>query len=427
MGTILVAYSSLIFEKRLNGETIMITKKFSFILFVAVLIITQLACNAQANQPTPDPFATLNGLYTASALTQAAGGVPTSQTPTPGLPQPAATLVVAPPTMTPFPTVVVAAPTSRCDAAQFLADVTYPDGSLVSKKSSFVKIWRIKNVGACTWTSSYSMSFVGGDQMNGPSDVGMPGNVNPGQYIEIPVTFKAPKEDGKYRGYWKLRNASGVLFGIGAQADSAVWVDIRVMGDAFTAYDFSGKYCDAAWKNKKDNLACPGGEGDANGFVLKLDDPTLEDNADTSTWGLLMVPQDKDNGIIKGTYPAFTVKDGDHFRATIGCQHKSKKCDVIFRLDYEVNGEIKTLGSWHEVYEGKVYPIDLDLSVFAGKSVKFILFVSTNGTSDQDHAIWLNPRITRMGTPTASPTITPTPTPTGTPTQTPTPTNTSTP
>ncbi len=55
------------------------------------------------------------------------------------------------------------------------------------------------------------------------------------------------------------------------------------------------------------------------------------------------------------------------FRTIVNCQHNSKKCDVIFRLDYKNNGQIKTLASWHEVYEGNYYPVDLDLSSLAGR------------------------------------------------------------
>jgi hypothetical protein len=43
-------------------------------------------------------------------------------------------------------------PVSRCDAAAFVSDVTYPDGSDVTLGSTFTKIWRLKNVGTCTWT-----------------------------------------------------------------------------------------------------------------------------------------------------------------------------------------------------------------------------------------------------------------------------------
>ena len=126
----------------------MFNKKFPIIFFTVFMVIVQLACNFPSNTATPDPFATLNGLYTASALTLEAASTPTGFTTTPGLPLPTATMggsVIA--TNTLIPTVSV--PVSRCDAAQFLSDVTYPDGSLVTRKDSFVKIWRIKNVGTC--------------------------------------------------------------------------------------------------------------------------------------------------------------------------------------------------------------------------------------------------------------------------------------
>src|SRR5690606_7225216 len=106
------------------------------------------------------------------------------------------------------------------------------------------------------------------------------------------------------------------------------------------------------------------------------------------------------------------------------CQHNATKCNVIFRLQYLSGGQIKTLGSWHEVYEGKYFPIDLDLSSLAGTTLKFILVVDANGGNNQDFAIWLNPRLVRAGNPppTSTASRTPTITLTSTPTLTPTPT-----
>jgi hypothetical protein len=157
----------------------------------------------------------------------------------------------------------------------------------------------------------------------------------------------------------------------------------------------------------------------------------MEDGSTENEPGLLTVPQDKNNGIIGGQYPAFTIQTGDRFRTIVNCQYDSKKCDVVFRLDYKNNGEVKTLASWHEIYEGKYYFVDLDLSALAGETVKFILVVSANGAQKNDNAIWLNPHIIRQGTPpatsTPTPTLTPTPTPTLTPTHTPTPTSSYTP
>ena len=418
----------------------MLSKKSTIILSIVITLLSQLACNFSAGSATPDTFATLNGLYTASAQTLEAVGTQTGFTATPGLPLPTTTLSGSiPATNTPIPQAPV--PVSRCDAAQFLGDVTYPDGSAVAHNSTFVKIWRIKNTGTCTWTPSYSFVFTGGDAMSGPSAVSLAGNVNPGEYIEIPVTFTAPNKNGNYRGYWKLRNTNGALFGVGTQADTAVWVDIKVAGPAYVAYDFAANYCNANWGNKNAVLPCPGTVDDSNGFVIKLNAPVMEDGSTENEPGLLTSPQDKNDGIITGQYPAFTVQAGDRFRTIVNCQYKSKKCDVIFRLDYKSNGQVKTLASWHEVYEGNYYAIDLDLSSLAGETVKFILVVSANGANNNDNAIWLNPHIVRLGSPpptltpsktstatiTFTPSATPTPTLTFTPTLTATPTDTPTP
>lgn len=403
------------------------SRKFSpLVLSLVVLWLAQTACNLPSNAATPDPFSTLNGLYTASALTIEAAGTQTGFTSTPGLPLPTATVGGTASATNP-PGVQSPVPVLRCDAAQFLADVTYPDGSIVPRNSTFVKIWRIRNVGTCTWTTSYSLVFSSGDAMSGLSATALPGSVAPGQYIEIPITLTSPGTDGKYRGYWKLRNTSGALFGIGAQADTAFWVDIRVVGPSFVAYEFANKYCEAEWSNGQNLLPCPGTMGDSNGFVVKLDAPIMENGVTEDEPGLLTVPQDKNNGFISGQFPAITVQAGDRFRTIVNCRHNSPNCNVVFRLDYRSSGQVKTLATWHEVYEGKYYPVDLDLGGLAGQTVKFILVVSANGGNNQDNAIWLNPHIVRQGVPTPTTTVTPTFTSTATFTPTFTPTFTETP
>lgn len=403
----------------------MSAKKFTLVFFVGALVVSQLACNLGANPSTPDTFATLNGLYTASALTMEAVTASSGNTSTPGLPQPTTSNTPAP--LTAIPTFQTLAPVSRCDAIQFLGDVTYPDGSLVSQNAGFVKTWRIRNIGTCSWTPSYALVFVSGDQMSGPSVVALPQNVNPGQTVEMSVNLTAPGKKGDYRGYWKLRNASGALFGWGEQADTAFWVDIEVKGNEYVAYNFVDNYCQANWENKDGALPCPGDDDDETGFVIKLNAPVMENGISEDEPGLFTMPQDRNNGFISGQYPAFSIQKGDRFRTVVNCEHQAKKCDVIFRLDYKNNGKIKTLASWHEVYEGKYYSVDLDLSALAGETVKLILVVSANGAQRDDYAIWLNPRIIRMGNPPPTPTQTPTPTPSHTPsptsthTQTPTP------
>ncbi|HLF72905.1 MAG TPA: NBR1-Ig-like domain-containing protein [Anaerolineales bacterium] len=397
-----------------------------------------LACSYFA-PATPQPAATLDALYTSAAQTleamstQAVVTLPAGPSPTSTLSIPTASPIV----VNTFTAVPPIQPVTRCDAASFVNDVTYPDGSVVSRGGTFTKVWRIKNVGTCTWTSSYAIVFVSGDQLGAPNAVSLPGSVAPGQTVDLSVNLTAPNTDGRYRGYWRLRNPSGVLFGVGAAGDSNFYVDVSVTGFNVTGYDFAANFCEARWRNDSRNLPCPGTEGDNKGFVLFLDSPKMEDNNRRGP-GLLTYPSKSNTGVIKGQYPAINVKSGDRFQALIGCLYKANDCNVIFRLEYQIgNGSIGSLGQWQEVYEGQYYPLNIDLNALSGENVKFILTVFTNGTSHEDFALWVNPRITRISaqpptatftvTSTLPPTATATSTSTATPTATPSATPTSTP
>ena len=52
-----------------------------------------------------------------------------------------------------------------CDWAQFIADVTVPDGTTYTPGATFQKTWRLKNIGTCTWTTSYALIFDSGNQL----------------------------------------------------------------------------------------------------------------------------------------------------------------------------------------------------------------------------------------------------------------------
>lgn len=391
-------------------------KKHSFSLLFTLLLLVQLACNAPSAPSTPDTIATLDALYTVAAQTSTPAASLTPGLPLPTASQilPTASLIAAGPSSTPIILPPNPAPTlvSRCDAASFVKDITIADGATVAGGSKFTKTWQLKNTGTCSWTGSYALVFVSGDAMSGPSVVSLPGNVNPGQTIDLSVNLTAPAKDGHYRGYWKLRNASNVLFGIGASADTAFWVDINVKNSEYTAYDFVNKLCNATWANSTYTLPCPGQEDDPGGYAFVIKDPKLENGNRANGLGLLAVPMNNKDGYISGMYPNFTVQDGDRFRALLSCRYNHDRCDVVFRLDYVSNGKTQTLGSWREVYEGKFYSVDIDLSSLAGKKVQFVLVVAANGSARDDEAIWVTPRIIRSGTPpTPTPTATPSPTP----------------
>lgn len=405
--------------------------RFRKITFLMVALTSILACSRFAS-PTPQPAATLNALYTSAAQTLEAMSTQAVTTLTV---QSSPTSILSIPTSSPivfntFTSVPPLQPVSKCDAASFVSDVTYPDGSIVSRGSTFTKIWRLKNVGTCTWTTSYAIIFVSGEKLGAPNAVSLSGSVAPGQTIDIPVELTASNAEGRYRGNWKLRNASDILFGVGASADSNFYVDVSVSGFIVTGYDFAANFCDANWRNDSKSLPCPGTEGDDRGFVLKLDAPKMEDG-NTRGPGLITYPEKSNTGFIKGQYPALDVKSGDRFQALIGCAYKANDCNLIFRLEYQIgNGNIRSLGQWQEVYDGRYYPVNIDLSALSGEKVKFILTIFTNGSSHEDFALWVTPRITTNSaqaptttlTATLPPTATPTATQTSTATETPTPT-----
>jgi hypothetical protein len=95
----------------------------------------------------------------------------------------------------------------------FVSDVTVPDGTDMDPGEEFTKTWRLKNSGACTWSTSYSTVFSSGNSMSGPANQAFTASIAPNSTVDISIAMKAPSTAGKYTGYWVLRNASGQNFG----------------------------------------------------------------------------------------------------------------------------------------------------------------------------------------------------------------------
>jgi len=134
-----------------------------------------------------------------------------STPPTPGTPSPA----------TPIP--------AACDRAQFIADVTVPDGTKFAPGEGFTKVWRLKNLGSCPWTANFSAVWVQGELMEAESTVSFTEvEILPGQHAMIEVDMQAPSDPGTYKGYWMLRAADGTFFGLGANGKEWFWVSIKV-------------------------------------------------------------------------------------------------------------------------------------------------------------------------------------------------------
>lgn len=307
---------------------------------------------------------------------------------------------------------------SACDRVTFIADISVPDGTIFAPNQDFTKTWRLKNSGTCAWTTSYSLVFVSGDQMGGPTTANLPITIGPGQMVDLTVGFKAPSTAGNYKGYWQFRNANGVLFGIGSGGTSPFWVSINVGSDVSgipSGYDFAANACNAQWYSGAGALPCPGTEGDNRGFIIKLSNAALENGTPSGQIGLLTHPQNINYGYIQGVYPAYSVKNGDRFQSIVNCASDAPTCYVTFRLDYKISGSgtVKTFWSFNEKYEGRYYAANIDLSPLAGQNVQFILTVLAYGSPSGDRAVWVAPRIAGPGSP-PTPTVAPT-TPTSIP------------
>ena len=283
-----------------------------------------------------------------------------------------------------------------CNAAEFVADVTIQDGTTFISGAKFKKVWRLKNVGVCTWTGDYDLVFVDGRLMGGREVQGLPGQVRPGESIDISADFEAPKDPGDYKGFWMLRDQNGVLFGLGDRADKSFWVSINVVDFDVGSYevDFALDYCAATWRSDSGRLPCPGFVTSTDGFVRLLANADLENRRENEPT-LWVHPYEERYGWIEGTYPSYKVGEGDHFKAWVGCLEGYDRCSLKFYLDYEgENGRIYRLGEWVETYDGQVTKIDIDLADLEGDKVRLILGVEANTKNVEDaQGFWFVPVI----------------------------------
>ncbi len=198
----------------------------------AQTVAAQLTQSALLNPATPIP-------PTAEQATAAPTMIaPTLPVNTPAVPTAAIS------TATSLPPVTAGSPTPSCDSAQFVTDVTVPDGTNYNGGDSFIKTWRLKNTGTCTWNSSYTLVFDTGEIMGGPASQSLTnGNIAPGQEVEVSVALKAPNVPGTYRGYWRIRNSAGDYLPVanGFQ-NKSFYVEIKVGGGGSGGTNTGGKF-----------------------------------------------------------------------------------------------------------------------------------------------------------------------------------------
>src|SRR5574341_1546212 len=109
-------------------------------------------------------------------------------------PTPAPLTETAPPPTTVTPTAASTGPTASptaeapagpcTDAAAFVEDVTEPDYSHFEPWEAFVKTWRVKNIGTCTWTADYKAAYVRGDALGAATSIPL-SETAPGATLDI--------------------------------------------------------------------------------------------------------------------------------------------------------------------------------------------------------------------------------------------------
>lgn len=120
-------------------------------------------------------------------------------------------------------------------SARFVADVSLPDGTIVTAGNSFTKTWRLRNDGALPWPETVGLVFVKGDQLH-LDNVQAVEAVAPGEEVEVSVSMIAPEAPGRYVSFWRLSAAAEAerdrpQHWLQAPFGQRVWVQIIVSED----------------------------------------------------------------------------------------------------------------------------------------------------------------------------------------------------
>jgi hypothetical protein len=200
-------------------------------LIVTVLLVATLiaACGPSATPagPTPDVAAVRTSAastvvsqftLTAAVFTPVIPAGP-SDTPAPAntaAPEATATVTTGPVAQVTNAEGTVVALCDKYSWDPETVDVNIPDNTPVSPGQDFVKTWKIKNIGTCTWGAGYKLVFSyssspNDDALNGVAQP-LTAAIAPQQEVEVSVQFTAPDLPGTYFSVWTMQNAKGIPF-----------------------------------------------------------------------------------------------------------------------------------------------------------------------------------------------------------------------
>lgn len=288
------------------------------------------------------------------------------------------------PTATPLP----------CDYARLVAQVTIPEDTVLPPGTRFRKVWRIMNIGSCTWDpDEYVFAIVDGNPMGASLIHQLNQTVRPGEVIDIGVDMIAPMAPGPYSSKWMLRSDYGYFGDRGIKKKFEVKIIVQApISPVIFALD--QQLCTTSWKNGNgDALLCPAENFSQVGFISLATLP-LEDDPNWQREVLYTQPQIINRGKVTGVYPYLLIPPNARFATQVGCLARYTHCDVLFQVSYRILGGGTFLAAQQrEKNDGLLHTIEIPLDTFANQYVSFILTVKVNTSPEQSGAFWLRPRL----------------------------------
>jgi len=188
------------------------------VILIAILVAACGSSPPSSQEPTPD-IAAVRTSAASTVISQftltAAAFTPTASLPTEtSAPQVA---ISATATVAPLAQVTTGAGTTvaLCDSLSIdptTVDVNIPDGTTMTPGQDFIKTWKVKNNGSCSWGAGYKLVYAGYSYVMSGQFQPLAAVVQPGQEVEVSVQFQAPDAAGEYVSAWQMENPDGITF-----------------------------------------------------------------------------------------------------------------------------------------------------------------------------------------------------------------------
>ncbi|KAI8329220.1 hypothetical protein BC941DRAFT_443370 [Chlamydoabsidia padenii] len=143
-------------------------------------------------------------------------------------------------------------------SAEFVDDITVPDGSEMPPNKRFFKVWKVKNNGRVAWPNGCTLIFNGGDIFRSyPSserlhDCLVP-SLLPGEETKITVELTTPDAPGRHVSYYRICSSEGIRFG------DRLWCDLNVLPQSPARSNSSSTMQTPAnrWINRSSQFSSP--------------------------------------------------------------------------------------------------------------------------------------------------------------------------